>query len=415
MAAHGRRHERAGMNNQIINHSLKRMTSGFCSTALIACLVLGGSNAFAQTAYKVADLGLLPSKEESVPAAINGQGLVAGTSSGKTSGEAAFRYNPNNPAPMEDIGMSLRGLVSRGFGINNIGAVVGDAAVIAASTGDSTIRHAALFSNGSVIDLGTLKKQPFSRANDINGFNQVVGFSGPSLDSPKSRAFFWSKSTGMIDLGTLGGAHAQAFAINDSGFITGNSQVRSSAITAEAVHAFLSPSPVGASAIGMRDLGTLGGSFSYGMAINANNHVVGYSTINKVDSRVHAFWFDGHGMKDLGSLAPNSVNPLEDQSVALGVNSSDRVVGYTYLPTISANTDPAIQPGTSPVRQVAFVWYHGVMTDLNKLIGIAADTYHLNSAVAINDNGQIVAIALSKATGTRRAVLLTPPSPVPPR
>lgn len=235
------------------------MMSGFCSTALIACFVLGGSNAFAQTSYRVTDLGLLPSKEESVPAAINGQGLVAGTSGAKASGEAAFRYNPNNPAPMEDIGQSIRGVVSRGFGINNTGVVIGGSAFIAASTADSPIRHAALFSNGSVIDLGTLKKQTFSRANSINGFNQVVGFSGPALDSPKSRGFFWSKSTGMVDLGTLGGAYAQAFAINDSGSITGNSQLRSSAIDPEAVHAFLSPSPLGEGAIGMRDLGTLGG------------------------------------------------------------------------------------------------------------------------------------------------------------
>ena len=389
--------------------------SGFCSTALIACFVAGGSNAFAQTAYRVTDLGVLPSKEESVPAAINGQGLVAGTSSAEASGEAAFRYNPNSPTPMENLGVSTRGLVSRAFGINNIGAVVGDSAVIAASTTDSRIRHAALFSNGSVKDLGTLKKQTFSRANSINGFNQIVGFSGPALDSPKSRAFFWSTSTGMVDLGTLGGDYAQAFAINDSGSITGNSQVRSSATATDAVHAFLAPSPLAAGAIGMRDLGTLGGAFSYGMAINSNNHVVGYSTINRVDSRVHAFWFNGNGMKDLGSLAPNSINPLEDQSVALGVNSSDQIVGYSYLPATSANTDPTIQPGTSPVRQVAFTWYRGVMQDLNKLVGTVADTYHLNSAMAINDNGQITATAISKATGTRRAVLLTPLTPVPAR
>ena len=31
------------------------------------------------------------------------------------------------------------------------------------------------------------------------------------------------------------------------------------------------------------------------------------------------------------------------------------------------------------------------MTDLNKLIGTATDTFHLDSAVAVNDNGQIVA------------------------
>ena len=150
---------------------------------------------------------------------------------------------------MEDIGQSIRGIVSRGFGINNTGMAVGDSVFIASHMVNSPIRHAALFNNGSLIDLGTLKKQTFSRANSINGFNQVVGFSGPVLDSPKSRAFFWSKSTGMIDLGTLGGAYAQAFAINDSGFITGNSQLhslRSSDIATEAVHAFLSPSPLGA-------------------------------------------------------------------------------------------------------------------------------------------------------------------------
>src|SRR5262245_1168961 len=415
MAGQTRRRERVGMNNQLINRSLKRMMSGFCSRALIACFVLGGSSAFAQTTYRVTDLGVLPNKEESVPAAINGQGFVAGTSSAKASGEAAFRYNPTNPAPMEDIGQSTRGLISRGFGINNIGVVVGDSAVLGTSNADSPTRHATLFGVGSAIDLGTLKKQTFSRANSINGFNQVVGFSGPALDSPKSRAFFWSKPTGMIDLGTLGGAYAQAFAINDSGFITGNSQLRYSATDTGAIHAFLSPSPLAVGPIGMRDLGTLGGSFSYGMAINGNNHVVGYSTINKVDSRVHAFWFDGKGMKDLGTLASNSSNPLEDQSFALGINSSDRVVGYTYLPAISANTNPAAQPGTSPVQQVAFVWYQGTMTDLNKVIGTAAETYHLNSAVAINDNGRIVAIALNKATGTRRAVLLTPLTPVPGR
>ena len=82
----------------------------------------------------------------------------------------------------------------------------------------------------------------------------------------------------------------------------------------------------------------------------ANNHVVGYSTVNNVDSRVHAFLSDGN-----------------------------------------------------------------VMKDLNTLIGAATEKYHLNSAMAINDNGQIVASALSKATGTRRAVLLKPISPLPSR
>ena len=396
------------MNNRIINNSLKRMMSGVGSIAVITCFVLGASVAFGQTTYKVTDLGILPGKEETVPAGINGQGLVTGTSSAKASGEAAFRYNPYNPtAAMEDIGQSVRGLNSRGFGINNVGSVVGDVAVTGISTTDSEIRHAALFINGSIVDLGALKGQTFSRANGLNGFNQVVGFSSTQLDSAKSRAFFWSKSTGLIDIGTLGGAYAQAFAINDAGFITGNSHLPPSIDGAAPVHAFLSPSPMGAGVVGMRDLGTLGGRFSYGMAINGKNHVVGYSTTNKDDTGVHAFWSDGNGMKDLGTL-PNSSTALQDQSFALGINNADQVVGYTYVAAVSANTDPAVQPGTSPVRQVAFVWSQGVMKDLNSLIGSMAEKYYLTSATGINDNGQIVASALSKATGTRRAVLLTP-------
>ena len=54
---------------------------------------------------------------------------------------------------------------------------------------------------------------------------------------------------------------------------------------------------------GMRDLGTLGGSYSYGMSINAKNTVVGYSTTDRFDNRIHAFLRDESGkMRDLGSL-----------------------------------------------------------------------------------------------------------------
>ena len=42
----------------------------------------------------------------------------------------------------------------------------------------------------------------------------------------ESRAFMWSNQTGMIDIGTLGGAYAQAYAINEGGYITGASQTQ---------------------------------------------------------------------------------------------------------------------------------------------------------------------------------------------
>jgi hypothetical protein len=61
-----------------------------------------------------------------------------------------------------------------------------------------------------------------------------------------------------------------------------------------------------------------------------------------------------------------------------------------------------------PPRQVAFFYSRGVMVDLNKLIGDAAKNYRLDAATAINDKGQIVAIALDNSTNSVHAVMLTP-------
>jgi probable HAF family extracellular repeat protein len=390
-----------------MNHLFKhrRLIYGVYSIAIIICLALGVSKGlateFARTAYAVTDLGVLPGKKMSIPAAINNQGQVTGTSSlGNSTSDAAFRYDGDNKA-LERVGSQLAGSLSRGFGINDFGIVVGDSTNFGRSL---TVRRAVLLSNGSATDLGTLKQAgSYSRANGINGSTQVVGFAGPELDSNKSRAFIWSKADGMQDLGTLGGEYAQAFAINDSGFVTGNSQTPKGSL-ADGTHAFLYL-PNSKVINPMCDLGTLGGNSSYGMFISPKNHVVGYSTINNTDNRVHAFLYDETGMHDLGSLTGgNSRSDIDDQSVALGINTSDEVVGYSYVPA----------QGNSPVRasiqgqQVAFIYSRGVMTDLNTLIGPAAKRYSLHSARAINDNGQIAATAFSKEEGAFHAVLLTP-------
>ena len=55
---------------------------------------------------------------------------------------------------MEDIGLSSRGVISRGFGINNTGVVVGDSAFIAT--------HTAVLPSGmppfSVTDRGSISE-----------------------------------------------------------------------------------------------------------------------------------------------------------------------------------------------------------------------------------------------------------------
>ena len=352
------------------------------AVALVACCAIGVSSAGAQR-YSVTDLGFLPNKKEDVStaAAINDSGHVTGTSGG-----AAFRYSGKE---MEEIGQYGP---SRGFGINGSGQVAGD------STFDKegAINHATLFSNGSLMDLGTLKGSgSFSRANGINASGQVVGFCSEKFDSETSRAFIidtTGRSPRMVDLGTLGGQYAQASGINDSGFVTGNAQTKGDfGVT----HAFLWHAKRG-----MLDLGTLAGDFSYGTSINGSNHVVGYSTIDKGNERVHAFLHTGKEMFDLGSLGGASMET--DRSFALGVNAADQVVGYSYLPSGWGNAESFL-----PI-QVAFVYNQGLMMNLNDLIGDAANDYRLDSATAINDKGEIVAIAYVNSAGAFHAVLLTP-------
>lgn len=370
---------------------------------LMACFAIGVSTSRGQLMYSLEDLGVVKGMEASEAAAINNQGQVTGTA---YTGEetCAFHYDYIKKF-MEDAG----GLNSRGFGISSTNFVVGDA--FFETMGPMRASHAALFKGGIPINLGVLKGQMYSRANGINAVGQAVGFSGPTRDSNDSRAFMWTSQSGMIDIGTLGGAYAQANAINDGGFITGASQIQGWGPMVT-THAFLyqplsrSTSPSNRL---MRDLGVLGGLSSYGMAINSYNHVAGYSTIKTNDERVHAFLHDGKSMIDLGSLGGDGNRWGSDVSVALGVNNFDQVVGYTYLPVLAE----------MPIQQVAFLWRRtanggGQMINLNTLLYGEGKNYLVFSATAINDNGQIVATAYDMRDGSVRAVLLTPEAQYPP-
>ncbi len=100
----------------------------------------------------------------------------------------------------------------------------------------------------------------------------------------------------------------------------------------------------------IQDLGTLGGTSSYGTSINAFNHVVGYSTTG--DDRVHAFLYIGGKMQDLGTLGGKDA--ASDQSYALGINA-DRSGGGLQLPPVRRDALRfSGQPGNA-AQQVAFL------------------------------------------------------------
>jgi probable HAF family extracellular repeat protein len=101
--------------------------------------------------------------------------------------------------------------------INDAGEVTGSADF----PGDQ-IHHAALWRNGTLTDLGTVDRDPCSRAYGINATGQIVG--GSSSCIAFLHAFLWENGGPAIDLNSLvapgtGLNLTQANFINDRGEI----------------------------------------------------------------------------------------------------------------------------------------------------------------------------------------------------
>ncbi|HEY2361368.1 MAG TPA: HAF repeat-containing protein [Candidatus Angelobacter sp.] len=243
----------------------------------------------------IRDLGTLPGGDYSAAYAINDSGLAVGTSNTATTMHA-FSWTPAKG--LTDLGTLPGTNASSALAINNQGQIVG-------SSGD----HAALWSGGSIQDLGTLGGAT-SEAHGINNPGAVVGVSDTSTGP---HAFLW-QSGAMQDLGVLSGdTSSRADHINDTGMVVGSSE------GSGGVRAF-----VWTSAAGMQPLAS-DGTYSEAFDINNAGQVVGEEA-SALGTRAF-LWTAKDGLIDLNEAVTN----LPNDTVLIGafsINDKGQIVAF---------------------------------------------------------------------------------------
>jgi probable HAF family extracellular repeat protein len=282
--------------------------------------------------------------------------------------------------------------------LNDSGDIVG-------KVGRDSDGRAFLWGRAAMKMLGTLETPfdpPSSVAFAVNNLGAIVGSSGDNGVGPMdglsfAEAFVYDTSLKPLiphDANEMD-EEQRAFGINNGGTIVG----------IDGYHGFIFKGGV---LISVSPLSTLEeGNGSVAMAINDSGQVVGATTYNRRPSpfpQIHAFlWRNPPTGKilDIGSL------PGYRDSIAMAINSSGEIVGYTSQGEVPNEDNPDIStygkwvgerdPDTLdfsllPKNGHAFSWKNGIMHDLGTLSSGSA-------ALAVNDAGSIVGVSRNRAVG----------------
>ncbi|HME89031.1 MAG TPA: hypothetical protein VKE30_07470 [Chthoniobacterales bacterium] len=350
---------------------------------------------------------------------------------------------------------SLGGQNNRANSINDRGWLAGFS-----NLSGNQSRHAALWRDGALTDLGTLGGPNSNVTWSVKANSGIVtGISQTSNPDPLSEA--WSSAafypgatgTGFINLGfvwqngtmralpTLGGNNGFATGANSRGQIVGwaeNSVHDPTCVPPQQLQ--FRPVVYGPMANQISELPLPNGDTSgAATGINEQDQVVGISGI--CDQAVgrntakHALLWDKNGkIVDLGNLgAPfwNTPTNINQRGDVVGFAGAPGDPDGNFLQAFIWTPESGIQPlgflpgdvhseayGINEKRQVvglscdadgncrAFIWQNGVMTDLNSLKP-ASYTARLEQARDINEAGEIAGRSIDPVTG-RKAFLATP-------
>jgi probable HAF family extracellular repeat protein len=359
---------------------------------------------------------------------------------------------------------TLGGTQSRGMAINGSRYVAGWSNLA------NGTRHAALWRNGGITDLGTLggpsSTVPWQGLNDAG---MVVGISqtaeidpldedwscelGGFIPSPNPstlvcRGFVWQNDA-MRELSPLGGTHSFATGINGAGQIVGwgETAVHDGTCVDKQVLGFRAaiwePKPGGKGRVKARELPPWpGDSASAATAINDAGQAVGIS--GRCDqavgrfSALRAIRWGRNGKPDtlptLGGLTWHTPMDINEHGDVVGFGNppgespEGDFIAHAFLWTDGSPRakDLRTLPGNlfsqafainergqvvgvsfgGTAATHAFLWQNDVLLDLNDLVDIAPDV--LVSAQDIDDEGRITGRVLDGATGEVLVFVATP-------
>jgi probable HAF family extracellular repeat protein len=286
---------------------MKRTTQNRFKALTSACVL--STMATVAWSQSITWLGVLPYGRWSWAYGVSADGtVVVGVSNYLGGYGSAFRWTASGG--MQNLG-TPGGRVSYAYGVSADGAVVVGTAIVDYYDDWGFYNYARAFrwtASGGMQDLGDLGGGE-SEAYGVSADGTVV-VGGAFNAAGQWRAFRWTASGGMQDLGTLGVGWSEAYGVSADGAVVVG-QAQNAAWQWRAFRWTASG--------GMQDLGTLGGDRSTAYAVSADGSVVVGRAQNAAGQWRAFRWTASGGMQDLGTLGG-------DRSTAYAVSADGSVV-----------------------------------------------------------------------------------------